>query len=1346
MSQHEIDSALHQSLFSDLPGELTIDLDLLSKTNLAGVEFLLNNPNAVNSGIVSEIEFRSPQTIDNNRENEQIIGEQESTEEIFATIEDRSETQAIETQATEGINPAFDLIGLTQLRNDSSFAGIDGSGFTVAVIDTGLDATHFDLESNFRAFVDFVYGDGSTITNPDDTTWTGEHGTHVAGTVGAADENIGVAPDVGLIGLQVFETSGYAQNPTIEDALEWVLENREEYNIIAVNMSLGGGFFSSKTDVFGDILEDDIDRLERAGITVVSAAGNSYADAQYPNFSAPAIYSTLAVGAVWQDDANSFLQWGSGAIDYTTGADRITSFSQRLDAPNTIFAPGALINSTVPNDGFEEMAGTSMASPVVAGAVALMQEAALEFGGRLLSPDEVVEIMRSTADTIFDGDDEDDNVENTNTSYPRLNIYNAISEIRRIFDGIAPPPPDTNAGDANGTIAGAIIGPTLDGSPVDRILGSIGIDGTSTDIGDKDVDIYRFSLSAPGNVTIELGSNPNNPANFDSFLRLFDESGNELVFDDDGVSQGGFSRLETSLDVGTYYVGVSGFENSSYDPNVADSGTSGTTGNYALQFSLSNDDPNGILSGAREVNLGNDREPAFFQGTIGADYGQSVGVADVDLFKLVVPDNGTLFIDIDTPYETDYVDSYLRLFDAEGNQIFFDNTGEAAVSDDNLSYDAAGNYTEFEDFLYPELVFQDPIDRTVYNGHRTDSFLGAIVDRGDVYYIGISDYFNQEYDPTNLNNRLDAGTGGAYDLNITFINPDVNGSITQAVTDAPLPNIGQPGNIGSDGDPDTGELLDVGDRDVDFIKVNSPDAGILEIDIDSYNNSSTEDPLDSVVFLFDANGNLLASDDDTDSFDPLLQFEIAANTDYFIAVTGYGNENFDPFALGSGSGGDTGEYIFNSQLLPLTRSKNLSDNTIDDGAVRDISVEDVVSGSIGEDNGFVIGADDIDLYRFIPTTTGVVDIRTTTNEEFTANTFLRFFDASGTEIAFNDNADATTRGSFLQVEVTAGTEYFIGINGSSADARNYNPITGEGAANGSQGNYSLSIAAGIAPNKAPIAVEDNASTDEDNPITVNVLANDLDDDGTIDPTSVTIVENPSNGSISLNPDTGEVTYTPNADFNGSDRFTYTIQDDDGATSEPATVNLTINPATIETDLVFGSLHNDPMTLPSSEHLQLAFSGAGEDEINAASANLNLSDRFYGGSDSDLLVAGGDDRLFGGDGNDTLDASNSSGANRLYGGAGNDRLIAGSGDFLFGGVGEDEFIIADGSLPNAVNIIGDFEVQSDRIFINNLNLSAENITITGGIIAINGQNIAQLLGVNDSLLTIDASNSNSISIG
>ncbi|MBO1348812.1 MAG: hypothetical protein EBE86_016135 [Hormoscilla sp. GUM202] len=92
----------------------------------------------------------------------------------------------------------------------------------------------------------------------------------------------------------------------------------------------------------------------------------------------------------------------------------------------------------------------------------------------------------------------------------------------------------------------------------------------------------------------------------------------------------------------------------------------------------------------------------------------------------------------------------------------------------------------------------------------------------------------------------------------------------------------------------------------------------------------------------------------------------------------------------------------------------------------------------------------------------MVDIRTSTNllispENPSADTFLRVFDAEGNEIAFNDDENNGTRGSYLQVAVTGGTEYIIGVNGSNPGARNYDPITGAGAAAGSMGDYLLSV-------------------------------------------------------------------------------------------------------------------------------------------------------------------------------------------------------------------------------------------------------------------------------------------------
>ncbi|MEO1210237.1 MAG: S8 family serine peptidase [Cyanobacteria bacterium J06638_20] len=1191
-----------------------------------------------------------------------------SAEDDSAVIELDGQQIEVE-QATAGINPAFDLIGLTRMRNDPRFAGIDGSGFSVAVIDTGLDASHPLIQPNFTTFVDFVGG----RTTPFDA---GTHGTHVAGTVGARDENIGVAPDVDLIGLQVFQSFPGGLGATVADqveALDWVLQNYQRYNIVAVNMSLGSGFYTSAAELNADPRIQIINQLEQVGVTVVSAAGNDYEFKDRPinsvpnqeqNVGAPAIFSTLFVGAVWQDGESL----GAFAGRQVAGADRLTVFSQRLNAPNMLFAPGAMINSTVPRGRFEFKAGTSMASPHVAGVVALMQEAAFQFGGRLLDPSEIVSILRTTANSVFDGDDEADIVRNTNISYPRINVFRAVEEIYNRFQQIG-----GDSGDPNGTIQGAFLGPTLTGAPVTPVFGSIGTDGGTVQVGNTDVDIIRFEVLSPGTVTLEVASNSNNRQDFDSILRLFNQNGTQLAFsDDDGV--GTFSKIDIFLNPGVYYAGVSGFSNDAYNPNVAGSGVSGATGNYELQFSLNNADPNGLISGAVDVRLGSSRDPLVFNGSIGADYGAPVGVADVDLFRIVVPDNGTLLIDIDTPFDIDFVDSFLRLFDENGNELFFPG-GDPFESDDDLSFDRVGNPTEFTDARFPGLTFEDPIDRQFFQGHTTDSFLGALVERGEVYYIGVSDFFNQDYNPTNLNGRLDSGAGGSYQLIVEFVNNDLNGSIDQAISTTTLPITNQPGFIGFDGDPVTGNLLEVGDKDVDFVKIRSATAGILEIDIDSFANPSllpSGTSVDTVVLVFDSDGNLLAENDDADSLDPLLRLPIVANTDYFVAVTGFGNDNFDPFALGSGSSGDTGEYIFNSRLLPTSSSALFTDNAIQNPRnIIDVTLNSEVFGNIGLDGNFVVGATDIDLYRFTATTSERVAVRAAASlavspEENSADTFLRIFDANGNEIAFNNDESSSTLGSFVEFSATVGQEYYIGVNGFSGQARNYNPLTGDGAAPGSQGTYVLTISPGS-----------NAGNDR-------LIGG---------PGRDRLVGGPGNDRLSGRGGNDRLVGGPGNDRlvggPGNDRLL-------GGSGRDRLVGNAGN------DRLVGSAGND--TLLGGTGNDTLAGGGGNDRALGAGGR----DRLLGGLGNDTLNGGGDrDRLLGATGRDRLNGQRGNdvlrgGGDRdvLNGGSGNDRLSGDLGnDVIITGAGNDRIIIRQGQ---GVDRVRDFTDNQDKIVLVGIN--------------------------------------------
>ena len=935
------------------------------------------------------------------------------------------------------LSAAHDLIGVTAMRNDPAFAGIDGSGVSVAVIDTGVDFSHPLLSGGRVAGLDVVFGgDVPTPVDP--------HGTHVAGIVGARDANIGVAPGVGLVGIQVFTPSGNGQplayNTHTEAALAWVLQNRERYNIVAVNMSLGGGNYTSADQVNGDIRIDDVQRLEAAGVTVVSAAGNSYGDLQTAGSGAPGVFSTLNVGAVWEENEGG-RQFGNAA-DRTTGPDRITVFSQRPSTSNVIFAPGAMILSTVPDNGFEEMPGTSMASPMVAGVVALMQEAALQFGGRLLTPQEVRGVIQETADIVGDGDDEDTTVQTTGGNYPRVNAYRAVQFIRNAFAGPGPgpdpgpdPTPDPDPVDPNGTIASAISGPSLSGSPVEAIDGAVGPDGAS-DIGDNDVDLVRFQVLAPGTVTLATSGS------FDSFLRLFDSSGNQIAFDDDANGDLG-ARISTTLGAGTYYAGVSAAGNTSYDPNVAGSGPAGgSVGNYSLSFALSSADPNGLLSGAVPLNLGG-RGVEVVAGLIGSDFGVAVGSSDVDIFEILVPDDGTLFIDIDTP-QVGFVDSFLRIFDADGNEI--------VDSDDDRAPD------EFEHPTDAELV-TDAAGAVV--GRRTDSFVGGTVSRGDVYYVAVSDFQNQGYDPATLSGRSPAGPGGEYSLNVGFLNRDLNGSIDQALVATALP-VSAAGFIGADGNPDTGGLDQVGDRDVDFVRINSPTAGILEAVVASTTVAENEEPVDTVLRLFDSAGNLVAFNDDAEGLDPILRYEIAAGVDYYIAVAGFGNDTFDPFVLGSGSPGATGAYGFAAGVRPLSDEGQLADDAAPNGGVGDVVLGFPRNGFVGEDRGYVRGAADVDLYRFHADGAGTVQITAIPADDFGADPFLRLFDASGNELASDDNGGGNSRGSVISTHVNPGT-YYVGVSGAGPLARSYNPLTGEGAGAGSTGSYTLSVTGALGP-------------------------------------------------------------------------------------------------------------------------------------------------------------------------------------------------------------------------------------------------------------------------------------------
>lgn len=282
--------------------------------------------------------------------------------------EQQSETAVLEVPAGEDISTFMEKLGaeadvefaepdypieLAYTPNDPSFSGQQyhhqrietaaawnqtrGSAkVTVAVIDDGMDVMHPELVKQFVAPYDAVKKKAGAIS-------PGLHGTHVAGLIAGSVDNkkwgAGVAPRTKIMPIDVFDDRGLGYTSDLIHGIEHAISA----NVDIINMSLGSYYYS-------EALNQVIQKAHKRGIVIVAAAGN---DGTRKDYYPSSLTSVISVGAVTKTDTSSLFSNKGPHIDLT--------------------APGTDVYSTLPDNRFGPLSGTSMAAPIVSGVAALIK-------------------------------------------------------------------------------------------------------------------------------------------------------------------------------------------------------------------------------------------------------------------------------------------------------------------------------------------------------------------------------------------------------------------------------------------------------------------------------------------------------------------------------------------------------------------------------------------------------------------------------------------------------------------------------------------------------------------------------------------------------------------------------------------------------------------------------------------------------------------------------------------------------------------------------------------------------------------------------------------------------------
>ncbi len=309
---------------------------------------------------------------------------------------------------------------------------VDGTGQTVAVIDTGVDYNNPALGGGLGAGHKIVAGVDFT-GSPNGVLPTWQHGTGVAGLVASSDAtHPGIAPGADVVALRVFGDDNAGSFEEIASALNWVVQNHAQYQITVVNLSVsdGGSYTSNQfsTDGVGQQITQSIGALDKLNIPVVVASGNSF-DGKTQGIGFPSIVSDAI--SVTATDSSNFL---------ASNAQRLGPARGGASAVR-IAAPGVGITAPSGDHGTTTEDGTSFAAPQVSGSIALLQQMYEDAYHTLPTVAQIDKLLQQGAVTVHDGV--------TGVDVGRIDILNSATILSQQIAGNSGSGPTTTPAPSN---------------------------------------------------------------------------------------------------------------------------------------------------------------------------------------------------------------------------------------------------------------------------------------------------------------------------------------------------------------------------------------------------------------------------------------------------------------------------------------------------------------------------------------------------------------------------------------------------------------------------------------------------------------------------------------------------------------------------------------------------------------------------------------------------------------------------------------------------------------------------------------------------------------------------------